>query len=89
MYLAQITAGTSNKEFLENKIKPPLKFLNFLGERCDLILTSGCSLEPENAVGFNLITVDNNKTHNGNKTNFETVLIIMRIIYLFVSLMDF
>ena len=56
MYLAQITAGTSNQDFLENKVKPPLKFLNFLGEKCDLILASSLYLENENAVGFNLIS---------------------------------
>jgi hypothetical protein len=55
MYLAQITAGTSNKDFLENKVKPPLKFLNFLGEKCDLFLAR--YLDKDHAVGFNLIAV--------------------------------
>jgi hypothetical protein len=58
MYLAQITAG-SNKEILENKVKPPLKFLNFLGEKCDLIVAPGSNISSEYAVGFNLITNNN------------------------------
>ena len=58
MYLAQITAGSSKKEFLENKVKPPLKFLNFLGEKCDLYLANETLVEKENAVGFNLIFED-------------------------------
>jgi hypothetical protein len=56
MYLAQITAGSIKKEMLENKVKPPLKFLNFLGEKCELLLAPGSNLQPDNAVGFILST---------------------------------
>lgn len=78
MYLAQITAGSSDKEFLESKVKPPLKFLNFVGEKCDLIISNECFLEPENAVGFNLnsemISLKNGGVGNGGKRTIEFLL---------------
>jgi hypothetical protein len=54
MYLAQITAG-SNKEFVESSGKPQLKFLNFLGEKCTLVMSAESNLTAENAVDFELI----------------------------------
>lgn len=69
MYLAQITAGASNKEFLESKVKPALKFLNFLGENCELTVSPGCQLEPENAVGFTL-NYENDQLRDGGNSFF-------------------
>lgn len=71
MYLAQITAGASNKEFLESKVKPALKFLNFLGENCELTVSSGCQLEPENAVGFTLNYENDQLRDGGNSLLFS------------------
>ncbi|CAF0714006.1 unnamed protein product [Brachionus calyciflorus] len=53
IYLASITSG-SDKEFMESKEKPPLKFLNFLGENCELTLSPKNYLKPENAIGFKI-----------------------------------
>jgi hypothetical protein len=49
MYLAQLTAG-SKQEVAENQVKLPIKFFNFLGESCDLIVTPDSVIKPEYAV---------------------------------------
>ena len=54
MYLAQITAGSDKSELVENKDKPQLKFLNFLGEPSTLIVASESTIKPQHAVGFKL-----------------------------------
>jgi len=53
MYLAQITAGSDEKEILENKAKRPFKFLNFLGESATLVVLPVSILRPEYVIGFN------------------------------------
>ena len=53
MYLASITNG-SEREFMEGDVKAPLKFLNFLGEECQLILNKNQLINDQDAVGFKL-----------------------------------
>lgn len=52
MYLAQITAGSQEQEFLENKSKLPYKFLNFLGEPSSLNVPPNSILKQEYVIGF-------------------------------------
>ena len=74
MYLTHITSG-SDKDFVESKDKPPLKFLNFIGEPGDLILsTSIHQLQPEHAIGFNLKFVQSSR-QSANKTSMTNALL--------------
>ncbi len=52
MYLAQITASSSETEILENKSKKPFKLLNFLGESATLVVLPVSILRPEYVIGF-------------------------------------
>lgn len=58
MYLTSITGGSADKEFVESKAKPLLKFMNFIGEKGHLVLSSELFLKPEHAVGFDLKFAD-------------------------------
>ena len=60
MYLAYNVFGSrANKEdFVESSEKPSLKFLNFMGESCELIMPAQCALAEQHAVGFKLIKGD-------------------------------
>ena len=74
MYLTQITAGSDKKEVLETKNKPALKFLNFLGEKCSLTVSSKTFLKAENAVGFDLnVHTSNHTTDVFNVSNTADV----------------
>lgn len=69
MYLAQITAGSDDKEVLENKSKYPYKFLNFLGEKSLLIVSPSSILKPEYVIGFEFDNTSRLLTTNGEDSD--------------------
>ena len=76
MYLTKITtaqaddataAGSLDDDAFSatgRAIKAPLKFRNFLGLKCDLMLAPRATLMPEHAIGFNLVTGSNLASQN-------------------------
>jgi vacuolar protein sorting-associated protein 13A/C len=69
LYLAYNVFGSraDKEDFVESHEKPKLKFLNFMGEPCELIMPPKSPLHPHHAIGF--VLKENNPLSSNSFSN--------------------